>query len=84
MLAEALGLDRLPATRRVLGEHELDRRRYARQTECDWTAGFVLVRRAAFEEVVAVSTPASCVPPPKPTSACACGAAAGASSIRLP
>ena len=51
MLAEALGLDRLPATRRVLGEHELDRRRYERETECDWTAGFVLVRRTAFEEI---------------------------------
>jgi GT2 family glycosyltransferase len=51
MLAEALGLDRMPAARRVLGEHELDRRKYERETPCEWTTGFVLVRRAAFDAV---------------------------------
>lgn len=51
ILAEALGLDRLPAARRLFGEHELGPRGYARETECDWTGGFLLARRAAFEEV---------------------------------
>jgi hypothetical protein len=51
MLAEALGLDRLPGAKRVLGECELDRRKYERETACDWTSGFILVRREALESV---------------------------------
>jgi GT2 family glycosyltransferase len=46
--AEALGIDRLPGARRLLGERELDRRRYQGESECDWTSGFLLVRRTAL------------------------------------
>lgn len=48
MFAEALGIDRLPAARRLLGERELDRRRYERESACDWTSGFLLARRTAL------------------------------------
>lgn len=51
MLAEALGFDRLPAVRRRLGERELDRRRYERESECDWMSGFLLTRRTAIASV---------------------------------
>jgi N-acetylglucosaminyl-diphospho-decaprenol L-rhamnosyltransferase len=50
MLAEALGIDRLPGARRILGESELDRRKYGQATACDWTSGLVLVRHAALEK----------------------------------
>jgi hypothetical protein len=50
VLAEAFGIDRLPAVKRVLGEYELDKRKYARETACDWTTGFMLVRRVAMEK----------------------------------
>jgi GT2 family glycosyltransferase len=50
MLAEALGVERIPGFRRVLGERELDERRYDRETHCDWTSSsFKLVRHAALE-----------------------------------
>jgi GT2 family glycosyltransferase len=49
MLAEALGVERLPGLRGVLGERQLDPRLYARETPCDWTSGsFMLVRREAL------------------------------------
>jgi GT2 family glycosyltransferase len=51
MLAEALGADRLPGVRTLLGERELDRRRYERESECDWTTGFLLTRRTALASV---------------------------------
>lgn len=50
MLAEALGVERVPGARRVLGERELDPREYDRERPCDWTSGsFMLVRRTALE-----------------------------------
>jgi GT2 family glycosyltransferase len=50
MLAEALGVERVPGLRRVLGERELAEREYDRETACDWTSGsFMLVRQAALE-----------------------------------
>jgi GT2 family glycosyltransferase len=52
MLAEALGIERIPGARRRFGERELDQREYARQRPCDWTSGsFMLVRQAALDEV---------------------------------
>lgn len=51
VLAEALGIDRLPMAKGLLGERELDRRRYERESECDWTSGFLLVRRTALASV---------------------------------
>jgi hypothetical protein len=49
MLAEALGVERMPGVRRVLGERELDPRPYERETPCDWTSGsFMLVRGEAL------------------------------------
>jgi GT2 family glycosyltransferase len=49
MLAEALGVERLPGLRRVLGERQLDPRLYARETPCDWTSGsFMLARSEAL------------------------------------
>ncbi len=51
MLAEALGVDRLPGTRRLLGERELDRRRYERESDCELTLGFLLARRTALASV---------------------------------
>jgi GT2 family glycosyltransferase len=50
VLAEAFGVDRLPGAKRVLGEYELNRRRYEREAMCEWTTGFLLVRRAALEK----------------------------------
>jgi N-acetylglucosaminyl-diphospho-decaprenol L-rhamnosyltransferase len=52
MLAEALGVERIPGARGSLGERELDERLYERETPCDWTSGsFMLVRHAALEDV---------------------------------
>jgi len=51
MLAEALGLDRVPGAKRVLGEYELDARKYEETTACDWTSGFIIVRHAALETI---------------------------------
>jgi len=52
MLAEALGVERIPGARRVFGERELDQREYAHQRPCDWTSGsFMLARQVALEEV---------------------------------
>lgn len=49
-LGDALGAERLPGRHRWLGERELDRRRYDRDVECDWTSGsFMLARREAIE-----------------------------------
>lgn len=49
MLAEALGVERVPGVRRVLGERELDPRSYERETPCDWTSGsFMLARCEAL------------------------------------
>jgi GT2 family glycosyltransferase len=50
-LAEALGIDRLPAVRRLLGERQLDRRRYERESDCEWTSGCLLARRTALASV---------------------------------
>jgi GT2 family glycosyltransferase len=49
-LGDALGAERLPRRPRWLGERELDRSVYDRETACDWTSGsFMLVRREAIE-----------------------------------
>lgn len=49
VLAEALGVERVPGARRWLGERELDRRAYDRERPCDWTSGsFMLARREAL------------------------------------
>jgi GT2 family glycosyltransferase len=51
MLAEALGVERVPGLRHLLGERVLSPRRYEREGPCDWTSGsFMLVRRAALEQ----------------------------------
>jgi GT2 family glycosyltransferase len=51
MLAEALGVERIPGARRVFGEREMDQREYDRERPCDWTSGsFMLARQAALEE----------------------------------
>jgi GT2 family glycosyltransferase len=50
MLAEALGVEKVPGARRVLGERELDPAVYNRETPCDWTSGsFMIARREALE-----------------------------------
>jgi N-acetylglucosaminyl-diphospho-decaprenol L-rhamnosyltransferase len=50
MLAEALWVERMPGLRRLLGEREIDRRQYGRETACDWTSGsFMIARREALE-----------------------------------
>jgi N-acetylglucosaminyl-diphospho-decaprenol L-rhamnosyltransferase len=49
MLAEALGLARLPGVKRMLGECELDKRKYEHPTACDWTTRFMLVRSSALK-----------------------------------
>src|SRR6476469_4661163 len=50
MLAEALGVERVPGLRRQLGERQLDPRRYQREVACDWTSGsFMLARREALD-----------------------------------
>jgi GT2 family glycosyltransferase len=50
MLAEALGVEKVPGARRVLGERELDPVPYGRETPCDWTSGsFMIARREALE-----------------------------------
>jgi len=51
MLAEALGVERIPGARAVFGERELDPRQYERTRACDWVAGFTVVRQAALERV---------------------------------
>jgi N-acetylglucosaminyl-diphospho-decaprenol L-rhamnosyltransferase len=51
MFAEALGVEKVPMARRVLGERELDPAVYGRETPCDWTAGsFMLARREALAQ----------------------------------
>jgi GT2 family glycosyltransferase len=49
-LCEALGSERWPVRGRWLGERELDRDLYSRETPCDWTVGsFMLARREAID-----------------------------------
>ncbi len=49
MFAEALGVERMPGVRRILGERELDLDQYGRETPCDWTSGsFMLARSEAL------------------------------------
>ena len=51
MLAEALGVERLPLLRRFLGERVVDPDPYERETLCDWTSGsFMLARGEALAE----------------------------------
>ncbi len=51
MLAEALGVEKVPGARRVLGERELDPLPYGRETPCDWTSGsFMIARREALAQ----------------------------------
>jgi GT2 family glycosyltransferase len=46
MLAEALGVERIPGARRLWGERRLDPVLYGRETPCDWTSGsFMIARR---------------------------------------
>jgi GT2 family glycosyltransferase len=48
--AEALACERWPIGARLLGERELDLRRYERELTCDWTTGsFLLLRREALD-----------------------------------
>ncbi len=49
MLAEAVGLHRMPGAKRMLGECELDPRKYEQPTACDWTTKFMLVRCSALK-----------------------------------
>lgn len=50
MLAEAFAVERVPGLRRLLGERELDLRRYQREVPCDWTSGsFMFARREALD-----------------------------------
>jgi GT2 family glycosyltransferase len=50
MLAEAFAVERVPGLRRLLGERELDLRRYQREVSCDWTSGsFMFARRGALD-----------------------------------
>jgi hypothetical protein len=52
VVAEALGVERVPGARRTLGERELDLASYERETACDWTSGsFMFVRGEALEDV---------------------------------
>lgn len=44
--AEALSVEKVPGARRLLGERVLDTSAYERVTECDWTAGSVMLARA--------------------------------------
>jgi N-acetylglucosaminyl-diphospho-decaprenol L-rhamnosyltransferase len=49
MLAEAIGVERIPGLRRICGE--LDAAAYAQERACDWTSGsFMLARSAALAE----------------------------------
>jgi len=51
MLAEAIGVERIPGLRRVLGERELDAGAYGLERACDWTSGsFMLARSEALAE----------------------------------
>jgi N-acetylglucosaminyl-diphospho-decaprenol L-rhamnosyltransferase len=51
MLAEALGVERIPGARRIFGERELDPVPYSRETPCDWTSGsFMIARREALAQ----------------------------------
>jgi GT2 family glycosyltransferase len=48
-VAEAVGIERIPLARRVLGERELDPCQYDLERSCDWTPGsFMLTRTAAL------------------------------------
>jgi GT2 family glycosyltransferase len=50
MLAEALGVERLPFLRYLLGERVLAPAAYERETPCDWTSGsFMLASREALD-----------------------------------
>jgi GT2 family glycosyltransferase len=52
MLAEAIGLQRLPGTRRFLGELAVASRDYQLPRTCDWiSSSFMFVRREALESV---------------------------------
>jgi len=52
MFAEALGIERVPLARRLLGEREVEPAPYARETPCDWTSGsFMLARREALTAI---------------------------------
>ncbi len=52
MVAEALGLQRLPGARRFLGELEMAARDYELPRTCDWiSASFMFARREALESV---------------------------------
>lgn len=52
MLAEALGLQRLPGARRFLGEMAIAPRDYELPRTCDWiSASFMFARREALESV---------------------------------
>ncbi|HEU5254080.1 MAG TPA: glycosyltransferase family 2 protein [Solirubrobacterales bacterium] len=51
MLAEAIGVERLPVLRRFLGERVLAPGRYDRESHCDWTSGsFMLARAEALRQ----------------------------------
>lgn len=48
-VAEAIGVERIPIARRILGERELDPRQYDLERPCDWTPGsFMLTRTEAL------------------------------------
>jgi N-acetylglucosaminyl-diphospho-decaprenol L-rhamnosyltransferase len=49
IVAEALGVQRLPWLGRMLGEREVDTRMYDGEQVCEWTSGFMLVRAVALE-----------------------------------
>ena len=82
MLAEALGVERVP--RRAGGcwaSASSTRADYARETPCDWTSGsFMLARREALDATAAASTSASSSSPRRPTSAGGSSGPAGRSS----
>ena len=49
-LGDALSAEKLPRRPGWLGERELDRGAYERETDCDWTSGsFMLARREAIQ-----------------------------------
>jgi N-acetylglucosaminyl-diphospho-decaprenol L-rhamnosyltransferase len=51
MLAEALGIERVPFLRRFLGERVLAPAAYERESRCDWTSGsFMLARAEALRQ----------------------------------
>jgi len=46
MLAEALGIEKVPFLRRFLGERVIAPAAYERETRCDWTSGSFMLARA--------------------------------------